>query len=639
MSSKDRLLPEDLDADRSETAVLENVVRRFRASSQQQADDVAMDYQRMVAEEDNPLREPSSGPRREGRKKQLQSLVRKVMIAKRIAAVPQAKTSPSDNPIMAQDLLDTIRNKNEDALSAPDEQNKLYNHVVGEDEWQQEQPTPEETRDDDDGPGLPVRRASGDESSSSPLHLPDWLRHVRQRRRQQAVRWKCTGNSWWILLHSSFWVRVSVPLALAALVLYYPLGNPTLDSLPATLSWWANFGARQAVTLELGRLTQWLVLDGLVLGLVPGRHPLLTFQAFQAKGWPAIVISWAVWDLLLLQGDDRFQTNWFYWTGLDIYSPSNDGGGFLASPLYLRFLWSVLVVGALTALKRLVVAIVSSRQQFTAFEPTLQLLVAEIVLLHQVADLADAVQDIDGSAAVMDDPVVSRSTSKGWASEIPWNSSDQPGILKSVGRWDEDDNADDDDESASSAKLAAKKDARPPLEQEKSRLFKTKSNGKLRITDLLDRWEEPSKKLGNESDGSIYDLLKFKRALTYLDNRFPFGEDFGPASTRNECLLSSQSIYYRLVKMVPVGRTLSFDIIALAAANDEGIEDQAKKRALRRLFRPGKDNEVTMLAFVQTCDNIYKRLCFFRASVNNASAIDNVSCEGHHSLYFSAFLV
>lgn len=69
---------------------------------------------------------------------------------------------------------------------------------------------------------------------------------------------------------------------------------------------------------------------------------------------------------------------------------------------------------------------------------------------------------------------------------------------------------------------------------------------------------------------------------------------------------------------------LSFDVIALLAVDPDGVEDESKVRVLKRLFRPDRFNEITLLAFVQACDSIYKRLRYFRASVGNSSVIDQV---------------
>jgi len=78
------------------------------------------------------------------------------------------------------------------------------------------------------------------------------------------------------------------------------------------------------------------------------------------------------------------------------------------------------------------------------------------------------------------------------------------------------------------------------------------------------------------------------------------------------------------MKLNPGAGVLSFDVIALLAIDPDGLEDESKKRVLKRLFRPDRFNEITLLAFVQTCDSVYKRLRYFRASVGNSSIIDQV---------------
>lgn len=99
---------------------------------------------------------------------------------------------------------------------------------------------------------------------------------------------------------------------------------------------------------------------------------------------------------------------------------------------------------------------------------------------------------------------------------------------------------------------------------------------------------------------------------------------FGTAATRDECIKSAQKTYRRLLKLEPGSDTLSFDIIGLLAFDADGDEDEAKMKALKIMFRPGRFNEITVVAFVQACDSVYKHLRYFRASVGNASLIDHV---------------
>jgi small-conductance mechanosensitive channel len=121
-------------------------------------------------------------------------------------------------------------------------------------------------------------------------------------------------------------------------------------------------------------------------------------------------------------------------------------------------------------------------------------------------------------------------------------------------------------------------------------------------------------------------VLKFKRALGYIEESHPFGDAFGPAGDRDEAIASAHHVYWQLTKFDGDETTtlLNFDVLALIANSDSGVPVPAKLNALRKLFRPDAHNELTLLAFIQSCDNVYKRLRFLRASVSNSSAIDEV---------------
>jgi hypothetical protein len=113
----------------------------------------------------------------------------------------------------------------------------------------------------------------------------------------------------------SFFTTLAIPLFIMAWILYYGLGNPQFDFLPARLSWCLNFLGRQIVTLELARISTWIFLDVMILGnhriMIPAARrglfwgPIVTMTALQARGWPFVVTAWAIWDLLLLHGDNR----------------------------------------------------------------------------------------------------------------------------------------------------------------------------------------------------------------------------------------------------------------------------------------------------------------------------------------------
>jgi len=157
------------------------------------------------------------------------------------------------------------------------------------------------------------------------------------------------------------------------------------------------------------------------------------------------------------------------------------------------------------------------------------------------------------------------------------------------------------------------------------------------ILNLLDEWEEPVNKQDKTAEPTLQEILNFRNALKLLEDTHPFGQAFGPASTRDLCIKSSKSLYKRLLSLSPGSTVLHFDIIGVLAYNVDGIFDNKKAKSLVRLFRPDKFDEVSLLHFVQSCDGVYKRLRYLRASHGNSTLIDSV-LESIFNGVFSFFL-
>lgn len=166
------------------------------------------------------------------------------------------------------------------------------------------------------------------------------------------------------------------------------------------------------------------------------------------------------------------------------------------------------------------------------------------------------------------------------------------------------------------------------------------STSARKIKTMLDRWSEPINKLDKTDDASIADILEYRKALTYMDDAYPFSQAFGEASTRYQCIKSAQRTFGRFLRG---NNSIKFDVLSLALGENFDDPDAQilvegnKLKKMKALFRPDKHDEVNMIAFIQACDNVYKRLRFFRASVGNASVIDHV-LEGIIDGLFNVFL-
>lgn len=109
-------------------------------------------------------------------------------------------------------------------------------------------------------------------------------------------------------------VGLLLPLLLAALILYYAVGNPIAGSHlkrseSASWSWWVLFVLRQAVVLSAVRAGEVISIDILAL-----RTPVFlrlfgsfaTLMIVQARGWPYVTTFWALSDFCVLFGKLKF---------------------------------------------------------------------------------------------------------------------------------------------------------------------------------------------------------------------------------------------------------------------------------------------------------------------------------------------
>jgi hypothetical protein len=282
-------------------------------------------------------------------------------------------------------------------------------------------------------------------------------------------------------------------------VVYYHLGNPNLEFMPghASVAWWLIFVGRQCITLELARLTQWLLVDKIILGTrvaVKCLGPLPTLYAIQAKGWPIMLALWAIADLFLLHGDNRFQQHWFYFTGISIFKDANSGVYILTSPTYLRMLLSMLVAGLATAGKRTAVAMYFGRRTFSEFKPRLEKILREVVLLSETAELAQEAERVSYGVGQTGETLeidLNRQDSRvQFMDDVSWTT--DRNLVKNSGRGNAMDESSDDESEDRHSPANLKRRRSESLND--AMMEKTES-GSFRVSDLLENWEEPVNKL------------------------------------------------------------------------------------------------------------------------------------------------
>ena len=127
------------------------------------------------------------------------------------------------------------------------------------------------------------------------------------------------------------------------------------------------------------------------------------------------------------------------------------------------------------------------------------------------------------------------------------------------------------------------------------------SSLKQMISDILDEWDEPELMNQKDKEVTITDVLHFRRALDFIDNENPFSVSFGRASSRAECVESSQIVFDRLTKGSGTG-ILEFDVLCQIAQLPDGFIDHDKVRTLVKVFCPNRQGTLSKLDFVRSID-------------------------------------
>jgi len=414
-----------------------------------------------------------------------------------------------------------------------------------------------------------------------------------------------------------------------AAILFHLFDNPPTgkgeeaDASQASASWWIIFVCiREVFIVCLAKMMQLLLIDYFALNTQASLRlcgPLVTLLLVQSKGWPFMVLFWGLFNFALVTGTYPFSNHWLYWQDLwGLFNNDNPSGEVTNSHQFYVLCAVAVGVGLSVSLKRLLVSVLLGRQTFANYSQQLAKLMTKMLQISEVAGLAKEIEkqymyDLKfGSSTRAQERNMSNDNLQGLvaaadAEDLGEDVSVLDNTLKSgVGLGDEDNErvVDTDDIDPYTGKL--------------------NYSQRARIRDLLGQWEEPPRGPRTIDNISISSVLHFRRALAHMDTDYPFSAAFGLANTRDDCVLSAQAVYERLLlkqDLINDGH-LQFDTIAVLAVGRYGDLDNEKLKGYIRAFRPGRDGEISMVEFVKSVDAVYKELRMLKASVVSSSKID-----------------
>ena len=435
------------------------------------------------------------------------------------------------------------------------------------------------------------------------------------------------------------------PCLLLAAILFYVLENPDLEFLPseAKLPWFLLFAVRLSVTLTLAQIGQWFLqlvaMRTSIFARLAG--PLLALVAMQSLGWPCMLSFWGLVNLIVLHGESKFAKHWLWFTGIKLFSiEHNTGDGFLASNLYGRILFAMILAGIAAAIKRTFVALYLSRRMLQYYRPQLEQVMRRVKVIIEVAELASETEqpDFDQTLANANQVALEHKKSKLMDTVptfAPWHQKKGNGDDDDDGDDDDLDNDDENDDENSSIQesLAGTESSDPEFQWSllKSRALhdrysanfsaegstsggtsnkngkghrrgtaRTSSRGLSSVFPFLERWQEPEDKGKSKRQPTLHDILQFRKAMAFLETEYSFSPAFGLIKNRKACVKNAVRVYNRLLKFTPGKSMLGFDVVGALAYEEDGEIDEDRAISLLRIFLPDKNDNLSRVGFVQS---------------------------------------
>jgi hypothetical protein len=431
--------------------------------------------------------------------------------------------------------------------------------------------------------------------------------------------WKPHRSDMWKMFTRTFWFLMFPSLAIATLLFYMfenpPTGRATdvscvIDDKNATaicetpeekslaaasVSWWLLFfGCRQVVTLFIGKISELIVINFFVLRTRVFPRMLgttLSLALAQSKGGPFMIISSGIFNLMLNCGDRKFARHWLYWQNwIGLMNEDNPSGNVTDHPFYRRLICISIGAGLALTIKRMIMGRFIGQRVVEQFHSDLSRLMKRLLVIQEIAALA----------MQMDKKTPACSIETMYAQPLKGGASDDTSEVSA--------------EVIGQASTSDKK-------KEPGKCVKSRSAVQETISEVLDDWDDPELQENEKSLVTTTDILQFRRAIELISNEYPFSELFGPASTREECIDSSQKVFDRLAKNSE--GVLDFQLICRIAELSDGTTDYNKVRTMVKIFCPTRQGKINKIDFLGSTDRVYKALRLLLANIKNSSKIDH----------------
>ncbi|CAJ1967614.1 unnamed protein product [Cylindrotheca closterium] len=403
-----------------------------------------------------------------------------------------------------------------------------------------------------------------------------------------------------------------------------------------TLSWWLLFlGVRQVITLGFARAAQYVVIYyALKINFSGLMGPTIRLFLLQAKGWPFVMILWALFNFALLFGNRRFSGHWAFWQDwVELFNACNPSGSVTSNSNYGGLLVYAIFLGVLVAVKRFWLGLRFGKASYVRYADKLSDILKDLLLLSRVAKVSKYDYYSEMNPRDMDD----HSVLDFWytASGEPDNASDGLSLPPL-----------DNGSAHGGEKKKPHRRTYTAMTVESANFLTEKQNEDIR--ELLGEWEDIELSDGNAEEADLTSIIQFRASIGVLESAMPYSPAFGMARTRKEVIEGSERLYDALVKKQQymesdfisshAPTTLRFHTVALTALKSSGYFDEKQCKSLVKLFRPGRDGSLTKLEFCKSIDNQYKELRKLRASIVNEGKV-NIASERIINFVFYGIMV